>query len=115
MNFCKITVLQKIFNKELIDEYCNLKLPENCSGCPHFKVGQEFIVENHNAIPTGFCSWAWADIQKDVMTLLFDGNIPWINKQGMAITCCTDGLMPVIFKIERIDTKIVSKILNKIE
>lgn len=102
MNKCKITVLKKIFNKELVDSYCNIDLPENCTGCPKLKVGDEFIVENHNEVPGGFCSWAWADIQKDVMTIMFDGNLPWIKKKGVAITCCTDGLMPVVFKVEKV-------------
>ena len=103
MNRCKITVLKKIYNKELISDYCNLDLPENCKGCPKFEIGEEYIVENHNQVPLGFCSWAWADIQKDVLTIMFDGNFPWINRKGLAITCCTDGLMPVIFKVEKIE------------
>jgi len=105
MSKCKITVVKRIFNKDLIDEYCSLDLPEKCTGCPHFKIGDEYFVENHNQVPTGFCSWAWADIQKDVMTILFDGNIPWINKKGVAITCCSDGLMPVVFKVEKWEPK----------
>lgn len=102
MNRCKITVLKKLYNKELVEEYCSLNLPDNCTGCPHFKVGEEYIVENHNRVPQEFCSWAWADIQKDVLTIMFDGSFPWINKKGMTITCCTDGLMPVVFKVEKI-------------
>jgi uncharacterized repeat protein (TIGR04076 family) len=103
MNRCKITVLKKILNKELVDEFCNLDLPENCTGCPHFKIGDEFIVENHNQLPYGFCSWAWADIQKDVMTIMFNGSFPWIKTKDLTITCCTDGLMPVIFKVEKVE------------
>jgi len=105
MTKCKITVLKKIFNKELVDEYCSLELPEQCLGCPHFSVGEEYEVENHNEVPCGFCSWAWADIQKDVTTVMFDGSFPWIKQQGVSIACCTDGLMPVVFKIERIETE----------
>ncbi|MDX9881529.1 MAG: TIGR04076 family protein [Prolixibacteraceae bacterium] len=102
MKRCKITVLKRIYNRELISEYCSLDLPENCTGCPRFKVGDEFIVDSHNDVPQGFCSWAWADIQKDVLTIMFDGNVPWIKQKGTTITCCTDGLMPVIFRIEGI-------------
>jgi len=98
----KITVLKKIINKELVDEYCSLDLSEHCLGCPHFTVGEEFIVENHNIVPSGFCSWAWADIQKDVNTIIFGGSFPWIKQQGTAISCCSDGLMPVVFRIESI-------------
>lgn len=100
---CKITVLKKIFNEELVNDFCSLDLPDNCKGCPRFKIGDKFIVENHNDAPEGFCSWAWADIHKDVLTVLFNGSYPWINQKGVSIACCTDGLMPVIFKLERIE------------
>lgn len=102
MTKCKISVIKKLFNQDLVQDYCGLDLPPNCSGCPKFRVGQEFIVENHNQLPDGFCSWAWADIQRDVTTVMFGGNVPWIKDHGMAISCCTDGLMPVVFKIERL-------------
>lgn len=100
---CKITVLKRLYNKELIKEHSSLNLPENCTGCPKFAVGDTYIIENHNTVPENFCSWAWADIQKDVMAVLFDANIPWMLKKGRAITCCTDGLMPVVFLVERIE------------
>jgi len=100
MHQVKITVLKKIFNRDLVDEYCSLELPDHCLGCPHFAVGDQFMVENHNQVPPGFCSWAWADIQKDVNTIMFGGSFPWIKQKGIAISCCSDGLMPVVFKIE---------------
>ncbi|RLB26553.1 MAG: TIGR04076 family protein, partial [Deltaproteobacteria bacterium] len=28
---------------------------------------------------------------------------PWLKQKGVAIACCTDGLRPVIFKLERIE------------
>jgi len=100
---CKITVLKKSFNKDLVDEYCSLDLSEHCLGCHLLVVGQEFIVEDHTRIPEGFCSWAWGDIQKDVTTIMFGGSFPWIKQPGIAIACCSDGLMPVIFKIENMN------------
>jgi uncharacterized repeat protein (TIGR04076 family) len=105
MATCKITVLKKIINRELVDEFCSLDLAEQCLGCPHFFVGEEYLVENHNEIPLGFCSWAWADIQKDVMAVMFGASFPWIKQNGVSISCCTDGLMPVIFKIEKINSE----------
>ncbi|RJS89401.1 TIGR04076 family protein [Candidatus Bathyarchaeota archaeon] len=53
-------------------------------------------------MPEGFCSWAWDDISKVVNVLRFGGNFPWFEEEGISINCCTDGLRPVIFKIERI-------------
>jgi uncharacterized repeat protein (TIGR04076 family) len=103
MAHCRITVIKKIFNKELADVYCSLNLSDQCLGCPHFAVGEEFIVENYNQVPEGFCAQAWSDIQKDINTVMFGGSFPWITQKGLAISCCTDGLMPVVFRIEKID------------
>ncbi|RLG08241.1 MAG: TIGR04076 family protein [Thaumarchaeota archaeon] len=94
----KITVLNKLKNPEALREFGN-DLEEEC---PFFKVGQEFISENVQN-PEGFCNWAWADIHKDVAILTFGGNAPWIKREGTIISCCTNGLRPVVFKIERIE------------
>ena len=104
---CKITVLKKIINHELVKEFCSLDLSDQCLGCPHFYVGEEYLVENYNDVPAGFCSRAWVDIQKDVMTVMFGGSLPWIRQKGISIACCTDGLMPVIFKIEKIESEYI--------
>jgi len=45
--------------------------------------------------------WAWADIQRDVAHLALGGDFSWINKPGSMVSCCTDGLRPVVFKLER--------------
>jgi len=55
-----------------------------------------------DTIPKGFCVWAWAAIEKDVSILALGGNAPWIRKEGVIISCCTDGLRPVVFKLERV-------------
>ena len=38
----------------------------------------------------------------EVSMVLFDAKVPWIEEPGYTITCCNDGLRPVIFKVERI-------------
>jgi uncharacterized repeat protein (TIGR04076 family) len=53
-------------------------------------------------MPEGFCTWAWDDITKDVETLRFHGNFQWFEEPGVSVNCCTDGLRPVVFKIERV-------------
>ena len=63
-------------------------------------MGEEYVSKNM-AMPTGFCSWAWADIQRDVAHLAMGGDFPWMREKGMMISCCTDGLRPVIFRLER--------------
>ena len=71
--------------------------------CTTFKDGQEFILETNNTRPEGFCPWAFHDIFKDAHILMFGGNfIPWTH-EGTMITCCSDGIRPVSFKLERMD------------
>jgi len=95
----KITVLRRMANRDLFEEYAYT--PEIEPLCEHFQEGQEFIVEMLQ-IPKGFCDWAWADIQRDVLILGLGGNAPWIKEEGIIISCCTDGLRPVVFKLERV-------------
>ena len=72
--------------------------------CEHFKIGDEFYIDDPTQLPPPrFCAWAWADIESKVMHLLYGGNFPWMKEKGVYITCCTDGLNPVIFKLERIE------------
>ena len=100
----KITVIKKVNTKDL---YGN-NPPANYDGekitpeCDRFQVGQEFIVDSPDC-PPGFCNWAYNDIQRNVIIALFGGDFPWMNDRGVDIVCCTDGLRPVIFKIERIE------------
>lgn len=100
MKKVKITVLKKMLNTKLIQEHRN----EPGQMCDMFSIGQEFIIDNFEK-PEKFCNWAWQDIQKVVLTLLFDGNFADFspNNPNALITCCTDGLRPVVFKIEKIE------------
>jgi uncharacterized repeat protein (TIGR04076 family) len=70
--------------------------------CSVFEEGQEFIVCEDGEKPEGFCHWAWDDIYKAVIALMYGGNFPWMKEEGTAVSCCTDGLRPVIFEIRRI-------------
>ncbi len=93
----KITVVKKMANPDLVEQYGKgVVLP-----CDRFEEGQEFLLDKP-AKPENFCSWAWADIHRDITILMFDGNLPWINQPGTGIACCTDGLRPVVFKLERV-------------
>ena len=73
--------------------------------CPRHSVGDEFLCDIHEC-PNGFCSWAYADIQKDLTNLLYDSPPyynRWLKGQRVNYVSCTMGQHPVIFKIERID------------
>lgn len=102
MTKCKITVLRKMFNQDLADEYCK----EEAVPCSVFTEGQEFIYDHSGEgnKPENFCEWAWHDIYKTVFTLSSKGTFEnWMKDEKSIIQCCTDGIRPVIFKVERID------------
>jgi uncharacterized repeat protein (TIGR04076 family) len=104
MAMVKITVLKKLVNKDIIDEYAVDELKEGyCRGCSQLQTGQEFFVDRWESIPDGFCSWAWADIQRDVASMLMGGSAPWIRRKGTVIPCCTSGFRPTVFRVERVE------------
>jgi len=96
----KITVLKR-FSPSEVFEKSPVTPVEPLGACKLFKDGQEFIIED-GQMPEGFCSGAWHTIYCNVRTLAFGGDLPWYKEKGVAINCCTDGLRPVIFKLERI-------------
>jgi uncharacterized repeat protein (TIGR04076 family) len=102
MSKCKITVVKRAVFEDLIAAYIS-DTREDFDRCPSFEDGQEFLIEGFPSRPEGFCDWAWADIQRDVVLVMFGGDYPWVQQPGSAITCCTDGFRPVVFKVERLD------------
>ncbi len=100
----KITVVKMINNKDLYGENPPAAFDESrlTPVCDRFEVGQEFVVDSHNC-PPDFCNWAYGDIQRDLVHILYGGYYPWMKEKGVAISCCTDGLRPVIFKLKRIE------------
>jgi uncharacterized repeat protein (TIGR04076 family) len=97
----RITVVKKTLNKDLARKYCARKV----GPCECFKVGDEFIAGLEK--PKGFCDWAWNDISRSQVALLTGGSFSnlfpgWMKDGKTIITCCTDGIRPVIFKIETI-------------
>lgn len=98
----RITVLRKLRVDEVFQKYAKDEEPD----CPILEVGDVFEVKPEEIeMPEGFCSWAWADIHRDVVHLALGGDFAWIKQKGTMISCCTDGLRPVIFKLERIEEK----------
>jgi uncharacterized repeat protein (TIGR04076 family) len=96
----KISVVKKLNYHELFGP----NPPAGFTGateCDRLEVGQEFISEE-GGFPTGFCAWAFADIQRDVSHLRLGGDYPWAKEKGSMVSCCTDGFRPVIFKLERL-------------
>lgn len=102
-----ITVVKRAVHTDLISQHVSRTRypdPNDFTACPAFEDGQQFIVEGFPRRPADFpCDWAWSDIQRDVAMILFGGEPPWIEQSGTAITCCTDGLRPVSFRVERVE------------
>ena len=101
----KVTVVKLPIHEDLASKYVNKeRYPNGFGPCALWKLGHEFIIDDFPTRPEGFtCDWAWADIQRDIAMVMFGGTPPWMGNEGTAITCCSDGLRPVSFLIERID------------
>ena len=101
---CKITVLKKEYNADIVSEYSNFGLVHG--PCSLLEEGQTF--ECGLDMPEGFCSWAWDDIHKMVLAAMSGANFNTLVKDcskddNGIITCCTDGYRPVVFYIEAVD------------
>ncbi len=105
MHGCKITVLKRTINRDLIEQYLDDAYQES-TPCEVLRDGQEFILEGFEAVttvPEGFCDWAWADIRDDILAVAGGADRPGMKQRGTVITGCSDWFRPVIFKIERLE------------
>ena len=97
----KVTVLKTMYNEDLAKEYCG----PGAGVCTAHQEGQVFEFEGLNQ-PKGFCPWAWNDIHKVLLTLNSGGSFkPWMKADNTIIVCCSDGIRPVVFRVERVDGK----------
>jgi len=80
----RITVLKKLDRNNLFGGEPPIESMEEPI-CQVFDEGQVFEVGADGKMPEGFCTWAWRD-------------------KGKAVACCTDGLRPVLFLLERVET-----------
>jgi uncharacterized repeat protein (TIGR04076 family) len=97
----KITVVKGFTAEEVFDREVPDHFPENfVSPCPMHPEGQEFVMENPNC-PEGFCNWAYADIQKDLVDMWIGGPT-WRGRKTNYFSC-TDGMRPVVFRVELLE------------
>ena len=98
MKKVRITVLKTTLDEELARQY---GVP-GLTACPMLRAGQVFYADY--AKPEGFCDEAWKAIYQYVFALAHGSGQfyygDWIEKPGVAICSCNDGLRPVIFKLE---------------
>ena len=102
MSRIKITVLKGLTSSEVFDgnipEF--IDKPEGSDRCGRHTKGQVYFSENL-AKPEGFCDWAFADIQRDLVFLAYGSKFNQLGKIQYAT--CTDGTNPVVFKLERVE------------
>jgi len=101
-NPLRITILKKL-NRDQIFKYNPPVDSEEEPACPLFEEGQIFEVGKDGKIPEGFCTWAWNNIYLQAIHLMLGGDLPWLKQKGEAVSCCTDGLRPVLFHLKRIE------------
>ncbi|MCM1023688.1 MAG: TIGR04076 family protein [Prevotella sp.] len=110
---CRVEVLEK----KLFADYQQKYLADPKSGeCPFYSVGDVTLFERYGGEDTfwtmakgAHCSEAWDCISRYVYAALQGGAVMrgWTNDERVMIACCNDGTRPVIFKIERIDYKVL--------
>jgi uncharacterized repeat protein (TIGR04076 family) len=98
----RITVIKRHSFQDLVDEYVPDHLLPKWGPCGKFADGQVFDYDG--TPPEGFCSRAWASLWGDLSVIMCNGDASWINRPGTMITCCNDGLTPVVFKLERVES-----------
>ena len=102
---CRITVLKRMFNADLADAY---RRPDAPYGpCPFCEEGDQWTVGGAGERPEGFpCDWAWNDIERFVLAMTLGGGFGrWMRDPDTFVACCTDGVKPVVFKLERLDAE----------
>ena len=102
MKKVEITVLKTTLDKDLAKEYG----VNGLGVCPFFKEGQVFVTDISK--PDGFCDEAWKAISHYAFALSHGHTEPffggsWIENPEVAITCCNDGIRPVVFKMETVN------------
>ena len=107
----KVTVLDKKLYPELQEQYC---ADPRSGPCPCYQVGDTFLSGRYGARAAGcpvipHCTEAWDAIARYIYTGLQGGSIMrgWMQDERVMITCCSDGTRPVIFKIQRLDYKVL--------
>ena len=105
---CKLTVIDKKVFDDLQEKY--LEDPKS-GACPFYEIFERYGDEDTfwRVGKGAHCSEAWDCFSRYVYTALQGGSIMrgWTNDEHMMIACCNDGTRPVIFRIERLDYKVV--------
>ena len=105
----RITVLKTELYKDIADEY--LSEGSLAGSCPILKEGDSFLYRSDEeaVMPKGLCPWAWIDLYPDIAKMSIaraarkPGQEYWYKYADKSISCCRDGVRPVVFLLERIE------------
>lgn len=101
MNSVRITVLKRAFFPDLAEAY--LAEGAEVGACPLQQVGERFVYNGGAEKPEGLCPWAWIDLYATVASLYAGGDEnSWYRDGATRILCCTDGVRPVVYRLELI-------------
>ncbi|MHA1995831.1 MAG: TIGR04076 family protein [Candidatus Hodarchaeales archaeon] len=99
----KITVFKKVEPEYVFGHEVTTDSGGVITSCPIFEEGNEFITEGLN-IPEGFtCTSAWSAIFRSLSILFWGGDFDGFLGPGLTYTSCSDGVRPVVFKLERLE------------
>ena len=90
----------------MLDEHLNRDdFPQAYGPCEVIKDGQEPVMEGVfvRRLDDFDCPGAWDDIQRNLASVTYGGNLPWIVQPGTVVALCSDGLCPVSVRVERIE------------
>ena len=99
MNSVRIAVLRREFYTDLAESY--LSEGASVGACLLQTEGNVFLYEGGAICPEGLCPWAWIDLYSTIATLYAGGDEnTWYRSGGTRVLCCTDGIRPVVYKLE---------------
>jgi uncharacterized repeat protein (TIGR04076 family) len=98
----RITVVKQFLPKDIIGHDFTLVSGKKVTNCS-LKEGDEFTTDGTGHMPEGFCPHAWNSIFKHIHLLTWGGGYSESIGEGIAFGVCSDGLRPVIFRLERIE------------
>ena len=102
----KITALKRFDPNDVFSKLPVKVKPSFSVPCPVFSDGQEMIIDHPRIpiMPDGFCPAAWQSLWWSIPSLMSNTKFnQWYDEPNVAVIACSDGLRPVIFKLERID------------
>jgi len=97
----KVTVLKTMKIGDIFEQSVEEQVSHAPECCARLQEGQTFLInENGDCAGTFPCNWAWNDLYPVITAMQTGGHFVMKKRRGIQYSCCTDGTMPVIFKLE---------------